>query len=451
LAGRYSDDRTLPTAESRAALPTANLAALVVHSAAPGLVGRIIRLEDELRLGRTGGADLDLAVDDAKMSRRHATLARRGLTFDLVDHQSSNGTFVNGLRCDKSLLAPGDVVRMGATLLVLDYVDPDERPGRPGPDELVGRSPAFRAAVAAAERAAGSAMPILLLGETGTGKDVLARHVHARSGRKGSFVAVNCAALPNDLAESALFGHRRGAFTGATGDSPGFFAQAEGGTLFLDEIGELPLHQQAKLLRALENHEYVPVGASRVERTDARIVAATNVELEARAHAGGFRNDVYARLAGAVVRLPPLRKRRGDILPLARRFLDEHGGGASYELSAHAAEILLLHPWPRNIRELRTSMQRLALHLPGGGEISRRTLDEALERPASAPSLPVPDPAGKAVTAPGAQVPDREELVARLSALHGNVNRLAEHYGKDPKQIYRWLKRYDLDPAAYRG
>jgi DNA-binding NtrC family response regulator len=300
--------------------------------------------------------------------------------------------------------------------------------------------------VALAERVAPSDLPVLLLGETGTGKELLARHLHARSGRSGPLVAVNCAALPPELVEATLFGHRRGAFTGATEDAPGLFLQAQGGTLFLDEVAELTLAHQAKLLRALDSGEVLPVGSARHVRSDARVVAATNAELPARIADGRFRADLYARLAGAVVRLPPLRARRGDILGLAERFLAPPPPGPERRLSAQAAERLLLHPWPRNVRELQAAMRSLGLRLGERLEVRRADVEAVLEAPDPGP-LPGPP-------APGARgdaaIPSREELAARLGELRGNVSRLAAHYGKDAKQIYRWLKRYRLDPASHR-
>jgi transcriptional regulator with GAF, ATPase, and Fis domain len=409
----------------------------ILHSPDSDKVGTTVRLGKELRIGREGGDALDLEMRDAKMSRRHATLWRRGLVFELEDHGSSNGSHVNGQRVEKRSVGVGDIIRLGESLFEVAPVA-----GSTGDDAAaLGRAAEFVEAVALADRGAASTLPVLLLGETGTGKEVLARRVHARSRRGGAFVAVNCAALPRDLAESVLFGHKKGAFTGATADAGGLFVQADRGTLFLDEVGELPADQQAKLLRVLETHELMPVGGDRPVRVDARVVAATNAELRS----GGFRSDLYARLAGVVVRLPPLRERRGDILALARHFLAETAPGVGFALSAHAAEKLLLHAWPRNIRELRTVMQRLALLLPSGGAVSRQTLDAVLDvaevSAAAAETRPAHGRAG---------APDRAELVARLASVGGNVNRLATHYGKDAKQIYRWLKRFGIDPDDHR-
>jgi DNA-binding NtrC family response regulator len=419
------------------------LGVTVLQSPDGAAVARHVALGARLRLGRVAEPEVELAVGDPRVSRGHATITRVGTLVEVRDHGSRNGTFVNGARVEAGPLRPGDILRIGDTLLEL----------RAGPalpvDEartLLGTAPNFLAAVELAERVAPSDLPVLILGETGTGKELLARHLHAKSGRRGPLLAVNCAALPPELVESTLFGHRRGAFTGATEDAPGLFVQAQGGTLFLDEVGELAVAHQAKLLRALDSGEVLPVGGTRPLRTDARVVAATNAELPARIADGSFRGDLYARLAGAVVRLPALRARRGDILGLARRFLAQPPAAVERRLSAQAAERLLLHPWPRNIRELQTAMRALGLHLGERTEVRRSDVEAVLEAPPagtlSGPSRP---------NARGAAaMPTREDLQAQLTGLRGNVSRLAEHYGKDAKQIYRWLKRLRLDPASHR-
>jgi DNA-binding NtrC family response regulator len=416
-------------------------AVTVLHCPVRGLVGSRFSLSRELRLGRTAADDVDIAIDDPKMSRRHLTLSRTGLVVELRDDGSSNGTHVNGERVRTQVLAPGDIIRIGETLVELGHASAVAPTGDP---HLVGSAPAFLAAVDLAGRVAPWALPVLLQGETGTGKDALAHHIHTRSGRAGRFVAVNCAALPRELVESALFGHRKGAFTGATGDNPGFFVEAVGGTLFLDEVGELAVAHQAKLLRALDAGEIVPVGAARSIRVDARVLAATNADLLAETATGGFRADLYARLAGVVIHMPPLRRRRGDVLELALRFTSQQPPERA--LTAQAAERLLLHPWPRNVRELQSTMRRLCLHVGERAEITRADVDAVLEPPAGTTGAPPPTPPRRTRT-PG---PSREELVALLSALHGNVSRLAEHYGKDGKQIYRWLKHHGIDPQDYR-
>ena len=417
----------------------------VLHCPIREHVSRRFVVGKELRFGRFAGADVDVAIEDPMMSRRHATVTRVGLVVEIRDDGTTNGTHVNGERVKARPLVPGDVVRIGSTLLEVGIAPPREPSDDPA---LVGNAPAFLAAVELADQLAPSDVPVLLLGETGTGKDVLARHLHARSGRTGSFVAVNCAALPRELVDSSLFGHRKGAFTGATADNPGFFVEAQGGTLFLDEVGELAVAHQAKLLRAFDSREIVPVGGTRRIRIDARVIAATNVDLLAETADGGFRADLYARLAGAVIAMPPLRARRGDILALAERFLSEHAPSVLRWFSVHAAERLLLHPWPRNVRELRSAMLRLNLHLGERAEVTRADAEAVLEPLAVAASRGAPRRRGAGVARAG--TPSRDELVAQLGSLRGNVSRLAELYGKDAKQIYRWLKGYALDPEDYR-
>jgi sigma-54-specific transcriptional regulator len=206
---------------------------------------------------------------------------------------------------------------------------------------------------------------ILIIGETGTGKELIARHVHQLSNRAdGPFIAVNCGALTDSLVESELFGHEKGAFTGAAGAKEGWFEAAHGGTLFLDEIGDLPLSTQVKLLRVLQEREVVRVGSRRAIPINVRLVAATNVHLEEAVAAGRFREDLYFRLSVAVLELPPLRKRPGDILPLARHFLQLYGqklGSPQARLSPAAESLLRAHPWPGNIRELENVIHHAVL------------------------------------------------------------------------------------------
>ncbi|KAF1072361.1 MAG: Transcriptional regulatory protein ZraR [Pseudomonas citronellolis] len=215
------------------------------------------------------------------------------------------------------------------------------------------------------ERLAPSEANALIIGETGTGKELVARHVHSLSRRHGSpFVAVNCGALPESLVESELFGHEKGAFTGAVGSKPGWFEAANGGTLFLDEIGDLPLSMQVKLLRVLQEREVIRLGSRQAIAIDVRLVAATNVNLADAVVAGNFREDLFYRLHVATIRLPPLRERLGDILPLARFFIEEHCRRQGYQratLSREAERKLLGHNWPGNIRELENAIHHALL------------------------------------------------------------------------------------------
>lgn len=220
---------------------------------------------------------------------------------------------------------------------------------------LVFHDPVSTELLSLIERLAPSEAPVMVIGETGTGKELIARHIHQLSGRKGPFLAVNCGAINDHLAESELFGHEAGSFTGAIGRREGWFEAAQGGTLFLDEIGDLPLHLQVKLLRVLQEREVVRIGARKPIPVDVRVVAATNVDLNYAVQAGHFRRDLLYRINIAQVRLPPLRERPGDILPLAHHFMKQYSKKMSTALpllTADARDALLNYSWPGNIREL---------------------------------------------------------------------------------------------------
>jgi transcriptional regulator with GAF, ATPase, and Fis domain len=289
---------------------------------------------------------------------------------------------------------------------------------------------------------------VVVLGETGVGKERVAEEIHRVSKRAGKFVPVNCAGIPAGVAESELFGHVAGAFTGASGKSDGLFAAAHGGTLFLDEIGELPLPIQAKLLRALAVGEVRAVGSSEVRKVDVRVVAATHRPLDAQVGEGSFRGDLWARLAGWRIDLPPLRQRREDVLALAVAFLPD---GA--RLSPTAAEALLLHDWPFNVRELENMMTAAALR-PTDGVIRAEHLPQPLAarvahriRKASGPTA-APPPIEALVDR--AKAPSRDELEKVLRHFEGSIADTAEFFGKDRRQVYRWLEKFGIDPDALR-
>jgi transcriptional regulator with GAF, ATPase, and Fis domain len=291
-------------------------------------------------------------------------------------------------------------------------------------------------------RVAESAVPLLLLGETGTGKEVLARAVHDASGRQGPFVAVNCGALPAGLVESLLFGHKKGAFSGATADALGFVRSANEGTLFLDEIGDLPKAAQATLLRVLQEHEVVPVGEARAVAATARIVAATHRPLAALVEAGEFRADLLARLAGFTYALPPLRERIEDIGVLLAAILRRIAGerASSLILGAGAVRQLLAYQWPSNVREL---VQRLEVGLAVAVEDRLEALGES--GPAQGKSPPT---AAKGLSPESEAL--RQRVVASLSEHGGNVTHVGRALGTSRTQVQRWLKRFGLDPRAFR-
>ena len=424
----------------------ASLAVIVVHSPDAARTDALIPVDRPLTIGRRGGG-ADLELDDGGMSRRHAELRPRpdGSAIEIQDLGSRNGLFVDRRKTAAATARLGAVLRVGGTIFVVSSA-PRQEP-RQRPAGVVGRSALLLELLWTCESYAPSDLPVLLLGDTGTGKEVFAAAIHELSGRTGPCVTLNCAAIPRELGESLLFGHLRGAFTGATSAQRGAFAQAQGGTLFLDEIGELSPDVQAKLLRALENRDYTPIGSTTAHKSDARVVSATNVDLRRAADAGGFRRDLYARLAGGVIRLPPLRQRREDIPSLARHFLRQLSEDDLVPWSSNFAEILVTHGWPMNARELRLTMQRLLLRTRGqtklGGSDLLAVIDlgDAVDQPASAG--PVDDEADS-------EAPERDDLVALLREHRGNVAAVAKHFNRDRKQVYRWLRRHGLRAEDYR-
>ena len=304
--------------------------------------------------------------------------------------------------------------------------------------ELVSGSEAMRQVFKRIGLAADSDATVLVLGETGTGKELVARALHRNSARaERPFVAVNCAAIPADLMESELFGHVKGAFTGAVSDRAGRFREAQGGTLFLDEVGDMPLPTQAKILRALQEREITPVGASRALPVNVRIIAATHRDLPAAVRQGSFREDLWYRLQVVPVHLPPLRERLGDVLLLAEHFLRQGGGASPKRLGADAARLLLAHDWPGNVRELRNAMERAALLCPGpviGPE--HIGLQPAA---ANGPAIDWNGPLAPAV----AQL-EREMVTRALAATMGNRAEAARRLGLSRQQLYRKLAEFGL-------
>ncbi len=313
---------------------------------------------------------------------------------------------------------------------------------------MAGVSAAMRELFVTADRVAQTELPVLLLGESGTGKDLLAQEIHARSARsRGRFVALNCAALPETLVESELFGHVKGAFTGAVSDRPGRFEQASGGTLFLDEIGDMPAATQAKILRAAESGTVERLGGNKPVRVDVRIVSATNQDLEAAVRDGSFRQDLYFRLAGVTLYLQPLRQHREDIPILADHFwqeLRQKYGRAGPELTREALVRLQDSPWPGNVRQLRTAMEKLFV-LAHGERVMPDDVAAALE---GAPTAP----AGGAETAFLDTADYREArrqfevayLTRKLREHGGNVTRTAAAIGLERQSLQEKIRQLGI-------
>ena len=318
----------------------------------------------------------------------------------------------------------------------------NELPADAPSGDLVARSKAMRNVLALAQRVALSDAPVLLTGESGVGKERIARSLHATSRRaRGPFVAVNCAALPEQLLESELFGHVRGAFTGAEKDTKGLFEAAADGTLLLDEIGEIPLAMQVKLLRVLQDHEVRRVGGTASKRIDVRIIAATNRDLAEMVRERAFRKDLYFRLKVLAVEVPPLRERREDVLPRAPAFMRR--GCATYHcgpcsLSSAALDRLLAYDWPGNVRELEHAMERAVVLAEGKPKI------EATDLPPEIAGGPSPgDNATGGSLLPLAEV-ERRHILHVLAELGGNRKDTAAALGIGVNTLWRKLRQYDL-------
>ena len=396
------------------------------------------------------GTELTVRVPDKWMSSKHARIEPSFGRWVLVDTESKNGTIVDGHTTKRAVLTDGSLIELGHTLFyfferlpidagapaLLDLAPDADLPG------LVTLAPAWLTELARIRQIASSEIPMLVEGDSGTGKEVIARAIHTLSKRKGAFVPVNCGALPESLVESELFGYKKGAFSGANTDHEGLVRAADGGTLFLDEIGDLPASSQAALLRVLQEREVMPVGGTRAVPIDLRVVAATHRDLDTMVGAGTFRHDLFARLAGFRIEVPSLSERRADLGLLigalhARMFPADHPG-----FDIDAARLLLRYPWPLNVRELEQALATAQV-LAAGQPIRAEHLPDTVRsgRPPGAPRPVVLTDADQKV---------RDQVVAALREHQGNVSAVARALDKDRKQIQRWIKRFGLDPTSYR-
>jgi len=401
-------------------------------------------------VGAVVGADpsADLTLADDAVSGRHCAVVPTESGFDVSDLDSSNGTFMDGVALTRALVPMGAVLRLGTSLLQLMPAEESvEIPPSPADrfGELVGGSVAMRRVFALLERASQSDASILLIGESGTGKELAARAVHETSPRSpGPFVVFDCGAASETLIASDLFGHVRGAFTGADRDRPGAFASAHQGTLFLDEIGDLPLELQPKLLRLLEAGEVTPLGTTRRDRYDVRVVAATHRDVWKEVGRGTFRGDLYYRLAVVEVHLPPLRQRSEDVPALTRLFL-ERSGAAGLEVEGPNLSRLLDYHWPGNVRELRNVISRAVALRPPDAGFSGMPI---LLRPTAAS-----DEAAMVFRADKPFHDAKAELVARfersyladlLTRAGGNLSEAARQAGVERKYLYKLLEKSGL-------
>jgi DNA-binding NtrC family response regulator len=439
------------------AAPTAHLVlALVAGDPLTAASRHRLGTIEEVVLGRGERRDvhrrdrrLALALPDAWLSTEHARIRSVLHRYALEDRGSRNGTFVNGARVREIMLEDGDVIQIGHSFLVFRVALPDARADDLDAVELDAKpaglatlSPPLARQVERLERVAQSSESVLVGGESGTGKELVARAVHSLSGRSGAFVPVNCGSLPEALVEAELFGHRRGAFSGAIADRVGYVRAAHGGTLFLDEIADLRPPSQAALLRVLQERQVVPLGAERPLEVDVRFCSATHRVLPELVKRELFRGDLHARLRGFELLLPPLRERIEDLGLLLGALLRRRGESATFKPAA--ARALFTHRWPDNVRELEQTLGT-ALALSAGAPVDLGHLPSALAFPSDA----TPAGASRRPLRP-AEVAHRSELIRLLREHQGNIAAVSRATGKGRQQIHRWLKRYGLDQDTFR-
>ena len=445
-----ADDLTVPS--GRWTLPSD---ALIGRSAVPFAIER----EGQLRIG----------VADPYASSRHARLGRAAGAWLVHDEGSTNGTLVNGERVAPGApraLREGDLLEVGHTFFLfragaqvpgpLKAIDPDGGRGTLCPE--------WERQLERVEKLARTAHPVLLQGESGAGKDVLARHIHAASGRRGKLVSINCAALAENLLEDELFGHTQGAYSGAQGERLGLFRAADQGTLFLDEVGDMPAGLQSRLLRVLEDGRVRPLGSEKEIRVDVRVLAASHMDLRALVERQKFRHDLHARLGLTPIRIPALRERREDLGQLVRGMLRE-APPPPIRFTLEALRRVLLHTWPLNARELRQALLT-ARDLAATGDEKPTVIDlehlppallegagDAVEAPGRAGEADPEDDAGPARPARPLSPEDqelRDRLVESLRRTGGNTAATARDLGRARTQVQRWIARFGVDLDAIR-
>jgi DNA-binding NtrC family response regulator len=423
-----------------------------------------------IRIGARRGNDVQLT--DAKVSGLHCEIKLDERGYRLRDLDSTNGTYISGLRINDVFLQPGAQISVGSSKLrfeplgesvEIELLDSDRY------GAMAGKSVKMRELFARLDKLAPNQTTVLVTGETGVGKELVAEALHSYSPRsRGPFIVLDCGSIPPSLIESELFGHERGAFTGATLSHPGVFERAHGGTVFLDEIGELPMSMQPKLLRVLERKELRRLGGTATIEVDLRVVAATNRDLGVEVNRGRFREDLYYRLAVARVHVPPLRDRRDDIPLLIEHIMSTIPGGDTAELSQDTIDLMMKHDWPGNVRELRNVIERAIL-------LSETPEDSASfhRAPPSSPRIEQPftmTPSTTATAAEGAMsipvdvsVPFKEakqtvigeferRYISKLLAEHdGNISAAARAAGIDRMSIHKMLHRLGIGNPGREG
>jgi DNA-binding NtrC family response regulator len=419
-----------------------------------------------IRIGARRGNDVQLS--DSKVSGLHCEIRLDDRGYRLRDLDSTNGTYVSQLRINDVYIMPGAQIALGSTRLKFDPLGDSVEIELSDTDRfgsMIGRSVKMREMFARLEKLARSDATVLVTGETGVGKELVAEALHDHSPReKGPFVVLDCGSIPPNLIESELFGHERGAFTGATSSYAGAFERAHGGTVFLDEIGELPLGMQPKLLRVLERKEVRRVGGTKTLEVDLRVVAATNRDLGVEVNRGRFREDLYYRLAVARVHVPPLRERKDDLGLLIEHILATTPGGETASIAQETIDLMMKHDWPGNVRELRNVIERAVLLSespdsedslrrapvsPSGAVKQEQSITSTPSQTATSAEASMTVPVDVAIPFKNAKQNVISEFerryISRLLAQHdGNISAAARAAGIDRMSIHKMLHRLGL-------
>jgi transcriptional regulator with GAF, ATPase, and Fis domain len=440
----HDESTSLLVPEARAALEFPSITLTVLSG--PDRGARLRLTGDLARIGT--GESCALRLKDPTVSRLHCALEVGRNAVRVVDSGSKNGTFVDGVRARDADITSGSTLKLGGTSIGIDLDDDSIRvplSDRASLGRIIGESIEMRRLYAILERVAPTEATVLIQGETGTGKEVVAQSLHELSKRAaGPFVAVDCGSITESLIESELFGHVKGSFSGAIGNRAGLFEEADGGTIFLDEIGELPASLQPKLLRVLESREVRRVGSNAPKKIDVRVVAATNRDLASSVNEGTFREDLYFRLAVVPVRLPPLRARRDDIPALVQHFYERilgKGEVAPKELVAS----LVTRAWPGNVRELRNVVER-SVSLGWKGNPDQAPAPKSV-LPAGLASLVPVDLALKEARQAWTEQFENVYVRALLEKTDGNVSRAAEAAGVNRRFLQRMMARLGIRSA----
>ena len=420
-----------------------------------------------IRIGARRGNDIQLS--DSKVSGLHCEIRLDQRGYRLCDLDSTNGTYVGGYRVNDVYINPATQFTVGVSKVRFEPLSESVEVALSSDKQfggMVGQGVKMRELFARLEKLAQSDATILITGETGVGKELVAEALHEYSSRSGGpFVVLDCGSIPQNLIESELFGHERGSFTGATGTYLGAFERADGGTVFLDEIGELPLEMQPKLLRVLERHEVRRVGGTRTNAVDIRVVAATNRDLGVEVNRGRFREDLYYRLAVARVHVPPLRDRREDIPALIEHVLSITPGGDNAELSQETIDLMMKHDWPGNVRELRNVIERAVLLSEAPSSSAALQRSYVPNGGASAPEMSSEQPSVPSIVADDnvlsmpidTSIPfkvakrdlvsefERRYICEILEKHDGNISAAARAAGIDRMSIHKLLNRLGLN------